>query len=275
MLASVERMKYVLSGQFSGGRKGRDTSEIKMYPSEAGKCERMIQYKVLGIPGEPFQGDTTFKMAMGDLLELTILYVAAHAPGVEIVDNNVIRPITIAGRPWRGATDGIHVGDKRRNVEIKSTSKYGLEITQRKGVNDDFGYLSQAAVYMRQLLVDKAIDPPGETIFVYVCRDTMKMWETIVKYEDIKDLAVAADEKFQRVIDAVEAKKLLPRPHVLEAGALGLNCSYCALKHTCWTEPKQVVTFDQSMRPVYREKPTTIVRMEMVKRRPKWFVVDV
>ena len=271
MEVAVARFKKSLEGQFSSERGPRDTSVLKLYPSEAGKCERLIQYKAMGIPGEPMMADVQFKLAMGDLIETALLYVISSVPGLGVIENNRIRDIVIAGRPWRGATDGIHIdGAKRRNVEVKSASGIGFKMTVQKGVDNTFGYLSQAAVYVRQLLRDKVVTEP-ETLFVYIDRDSMKLWETIVPHDD--SLATEADKKFLRVIDAVERKKLLPRPYELkDGGVLGLVCSYCSHKHTCWVEPKQVVTYEAGL-PVYREKPTKAVKMTMTSRgKPEWRV---
>jgi hypothetical protein len=250
----------------------RDPAHLKLYPSEAGKCARMIQYKAMGVPGEPMLADVQFKLAMGNLVELALMYVIECTPGVRVIENNVIRDIVIAGRPWRGATDGIHIDKhaKRRNLEIKSASAVGFKMTVQKGIDDNFGYLTQASVYVRSLLAAGHITEP-ETIFVYVDRDSMKLWETVVRYDPA--LAKAADDKFERIIAAIEAKKILPRPYVLDPGnKLGLNCRYCSHKMTCWTAPSQVVTF-KGQEPVYRLPPTERVDLEFGKgSKPSWVV---
>ena len=272
MEVAIERLKKSFSGQFSTDKAPRDTSQIKLYPSEAGKCERQIEYKALGIQGEPMLADVQFKLAMGDLVEMALMYIIECAPGVTVKDNNKIRDIEIGDRKWRGATDGIHYdgAGRRRNLEVKSASGIGFKMTIERGIDDNFGYLTQTSVYLRQLLKDGAIDEP-ETIFVYIDRDSMKLWETVVRYDPA--LATAADEKFLRVITAVNQKKILPRPYQLEAGgALPLNCRYCQMKHTCWVEPRQVVQYEEG-RPVYRIKPTVQVEMVMKGRKPAWFVV--
>jgi len=269
---AMERLTKSLTNQFSSAARTRDPGTLKLYPSEAGKCERQIEYKALGIPGEPMLADVQFKLAMGDLIELALLYVIAHVPGLAVSDNNMIRDIVIGGRAWRGATDGIHRHDdgKRRNLEVKSASGIGFKMTRQKGVDDNFGYLTQASAYCRQLLADRVIDPPGETIFLYIDRDSMKLWETIVPYD--AGLADAADQKFIRVINAVGAHKILPRPYTLERGnVLPLNCRYCSHKFTYWTEPRQVVMFENNQ-PVYREPPTVRLDMIMDKNKPSWVV---
>lgn len=269
MLAAVERLKRTLVNQFSSDHGLRSPAELKLYPSEAGKCIRQIAYKALGIPGEPMSGDVRFKLAMGDMVELVMMYLIVHS-GVKVTDNNTIRDIRIGPRSWRGATDGIlHCPDGKRNLEVKSASGIGFKMTVSRGVDDNFGYLTQASVYMRQLLADKAIDIP-ETVFLYVDRDSMKLWETIVAYDPA--LAAAADEKFEAVIDCLNRKKIPERPYLLSVdGTLGLNCSYCSHKHTCWVEPRQVVTFKE-MIPQYREKPTASIQLNMRGKKPVWFL---
>lgn len=274
MQTAIDRMKRSLEGQFSSSHKLRDPSTPKLYPSEAGKCERQILYKALGIPGEPMPPDATFKMAAGDLIELALMYVIEHTPGVALIENNKIRDIIIAGLPWRGATDGILIdGAKKRNVEVKSASGVGFRITVSKGVDDNFGYLSQASVYMRTLLETKVITEP-ETVFVYINRDTMHLWETVVHYDE--KLARAADEKFERILEAMSRKKLLPRPYELDAyGVLPLNCRYCSHKHTCWTRPSQVVEFNGTI-PEYKIQPTETLSLRLdKKKKPVWTVTEV
>jgi len=266
--AAAARLKRTLIYQFSTNRSLRDPAELKLYPSEAGKCIRQIAYKAAGIPGEPMSADVTFRLAMGDMVELVLVYLITVAPGLTLVDNNMVREIRIGPRKWRGATDGILVqGAERRNLEVKSTSGIGFKMTMSRGVDDTFGYLTQASVYMRQLLEDGVINVP-ETVFVYVDRDSLKLYEVVVRYEEA--LAKAADEKFEDVIRHLEAKKLPQRPYTLNAdGSLGLNCSYCSHKHTCWTSPRQVVTF-HGMRPVYRETPTERLDLRMAGKKPVW-----
>ena len=269
---AVERLKRTLTNQFSSEHTARDATVLKLYPSEAGKCERQVLYKALGIPGEPFLSDVQFKLAMGDLVEMALMYIISVTPDLSVVENNKIRDITIGGRVWRGATDGILIsGAERRNVEVKSASGIGFKMTIQRGVDDNFGYLTQASVYMRQLLLDKVINVP-ETIFVYIDRDSMKLWEVVVPYDEF--LAKAADEKFLRIMEAVNKKKILPRPYQLDLGnKLPLNCRYCSHKYTCYVEPKQVVQFVEST-PVYREPPKAHVVLRMAKNKPEWVLLE-
>lgn len=250
----------------------RDPASLKLYPSESGKCQRQIQYKALGIPGEPFGPDVIWKLAMGDMVELALMYVIMSTPGLTVIDNNKILQIKIGGVPWRGASDGVLVSanGQRRNVEVKSTSGIGFKMTLKNGVDNAFGYLTQASVYMRQQLEDGAINVP-ETIFVYIDRDSMHMAEFVVKYDE--SLAREADRKFLAVTQGVQTKKMVPRGYELNSdGSLGLQCNYCSHKMTCWTKPHQVVTF-KGTKPEYKLKPTQELQMIMSGKKPKWYVV--
>ena len=274
MEQTTSRFKTIMESQFGSTRKPRSEEEIKLYPSEAGKCERATFYKALGIPGEPFSSDTRFKFTLGDLIELTLLYILGHSlesPDL-VYDNNVIREIPIGRRSWRGATDGIvKIGGVRRNLEVKSASAYGFKITKKSGVDNKFGYLTQAAVYTRHLHKEKLIDEP-ETIFLYVDRDTMHLYEETVRFDDWS-LAEEADEKFDRILDHIEAKRVPKRPYDLERGKLGLACKYCSHKYTCWVRPHQAVTFDENANPVYRVKPTQYLNLSVERGRPNWTLI--
>jgi len=276
MEAAVVRFQRTVGGQFSKERKPRDQDEIKLYPSEAGKCERAILYKALGIPGEPFMSDVRFKFAMGDLVELLVVYLIGHAKGISLTDNNTIMEIQIGSRKWRGASDGIVkcLDGKKRNLEVKSTSKWGFKFTKERGVDDNFGYLTQACVLTRHMMQEKLIDVP-ETVFVYVDRDSMHFHEEIVVFDDFS-LAHKADLKFDRVLQAIKDKKVPKRPYQLQKGKLGLQCSYCSHKFTCWVRPHQAVTFEMKEgrpEPVYRVQPTQYLNTVFSRGKPNWILV--
>ena len=102
----------------------------------------------------------------------------------------------------------------------------------------------------------------------------MKLWEVVVPYDEF--LAKAADEKFLRIMEAVNKKKILPRPYQLDPGnRLPLNCRYCSHKFTCYVEPKQVVQFDPITHiPAYREAPKVQVVLRMAKNKPEWVLLE-
>ena len=274
MEQATSRFKTVMESQFGVPRAPRDEKEIKLYPSESGKCERAIFYKALGIPGEPFQADTRLKFSLGDMVELQLIYILGHSlkSPDSVYDNNVIREIPIGRRSWRGATDGIvKIDGVRRNLEVKSASSYGFKATKRKGVDDAFGYLTQACVYTRYLMKEKLIDVP-ETVFLYVDRDSMHLHEETVRFEDW-GYAEEADAKFNHILDCIEAKKKPKRPYDLERGKLGLACRYCAHKYTCWVQPHQAVTFDENANPVYQMKPTQYLHLSVDRGKPNWILI--
>ena len=272
------RFNEVIQNQFNDDREPRSEADLKLYPSEAGRCERATFYKALGIPGEPFLPDVRFKFLMGDLVELVVIYLLMHCPDISVYDNNVKREMQIGRSKWRGATDGIvrsrlsgTATGVRRNLEVKSTSGIGFKITKRKGIEDVFGYLTQACIYTRHLMKEKLIDVP-ETIFLLVDRDSMHLHEETVRF-DTYELAEVADAKFDRILDAIKAKKVPPRPYDLERGKLGLNCKYCDLKYTCWVAPHQAVTFDNKQEPVYRLPPTQYLNLLVERGKPQWILV--
>lgn len=276
-MQSRDRFDEVMRKQFSEDREPRSEKELKLYPSEAGRCERATFYKALGIPGEPLQADTRFKFAMGDLLELAVIYVLQHCPDIQVYDNNVKHEMQIGRRKWRGATDGIaKVEGVRRNLEVKSMSGYGFKATKKNGVDDKFGYLTQACIYSRYLMQERLIDVP-ETVFLIIDRDTMHFHEETIDFSSKLGLgyglAQDADAKFNRILDAISAKKVPLRPYVLEKGKLGLNCKYCDLKYTCWVTPHQAVKFDDKQEPVYRLPPTEYLNLVIERGKPNWVLV--
>jgi len=273
LLRSTTRFREVLERQMMLPQKQRDESEIKLYPSEAGKCLRGTFYKALGIPGEPFLADTRFKFMMGDLVELMIIAALYLASDVDIKDNNVKYAMQIGRGQYNGASDGILTspGGESRNLEVKSMSKGGFAVARRKGVDNSFGYLTQACIYTRFMFEKKLINK-RETVFLFVDRDSMHLHEEVVKFDDWH-LAEEADEKFDSILDSIQAKKVPSRPYDLQQGKLGLQCKYCSHKHTCWVKPHQAVTYDANLEPVYRKKPTQQLHIVINRGKPDWTLI--
>jgi hypothetical protein len=265
----------------SHGRAGR------LYPSDATKCSRRLAYEVLDFPKEPFTIGAKLKFLIGDLVESAALALIASA--TEVKDNNKPFDVLIADKARRGRSDGIVTIDGQRvNLEIKSMADYAFKKFEQEGIDDTWGYQGQANVYMRQQIADDSIDKPGNTLFFVVNRDTGDINERFLPYNP--EVAHAADENFRYVETCLDEKKLPMRTvafqgksvvqgQLVNGNKLPLVCSYCAYKHSCYTEPAQRVSISDDGSPIYSKSPTRVVQMTMVKGykgafKPSWGVVD-
>jgi hypothetical protein len=205
---------------------------------------------------------------------MVLVYVASALPAVKLIANNLKGDFLVGGKARRGATDGILVepAGRRTHVEFKSSSAIGFKMTMQKGLDDTFGYLGQAEVYVRELLRLGLVNN-DKTLFVYINRDTMHLGE--VEHTYTGEYAKRADENFRLIDECLATRKLPERPYALENGnQLPLNCAYCGFKWSCWTEPNQVVKFDTNGKATYRLQPEKTLEMQFDKRgKPKFFVV--
>lgn len=278
--AATERLLRTIGNKIHGEAFTREKGS--MYPSDSGKCTRKVQYAYNAVPEEPSLPETSFKFMMGDLLELAVIYALKHCPGIRISGNNEKMEIDIDGKGHKGATDGI-VQYKRKNawspkfnLEVKSMSRYGFQNTVKNGIDNTWGYLTQAEVYMREQLKRGLIDKPGGTIFLLIDRDTMKFADELVAYTG--KYADEADARFKRVKEATAEKRMVTRDYLLKAdGTLDINCSYCGYKWGCWSEPHVMVSFNKKGEPVYPEgkKMRKVVERSIVRGRPVFAPVEV
>ncbi len=231
-----------------------------LYPSDSGKCPRQIGMKILDFPAEPMGSRVSLTFTIGNYVEAMVLALAAMATPHGIVENNEKFQVMIGGKPRRGATDGLYVSDKahgRVNVEIKSMTQYGFKEFQKAGLDNTFGYESQVNVYERQLVEDKKIDSPGKTCVIAVDKMTGSIAESMHIYDE--RIAVIADENFKLIDSCLERNKIPKIPPQHEAalkakGELGLVCSYCRYKFSCWSKPFQKVDVNGAGKPLYSDK---------------------
>jgi hypothetical protein len=250
--ATGERLSYATQRQLLPTIPGK-SRQGKLYPSEGTKCCVAGFFRHQGIPGEPLNARAVMTFLYGDYIEAGLLLLAGLS-GASIFENNKPMEVMVNGKPRRGRSDGKHKDEENviRNVEVKSMSGFSFRRFLKEGMDDQWGYLGQCNLYMRQMLGDGVISAPGETILVAINKDTLNIAEKIIRYDP--QYARHADENFA-VIEEAASKGLMPeRPYQLEKNRkLGLNCSYCPMKYNCWTEPKQIVTFTADGEPRYKD----------------------
>lgn len=193
--------------------------------SNIGKpCVRSLWYDINGDEqAEDFSPQTRIKFLMGDLVEALLLYLAKEA-GHDVTDQQ--KQIEIDG--IKGHIDSRIDG---KLVDVKSTSSYGMRKFKEGTLPDDdpFGYIDQISGYGNALGEDSgtflAFDKSSGELATYTHTELSNTKDRIAYVKE----AVAQDEAPARPFDTVYDKSY-------RRDKLGINCSYCAHKMTCWAD---------------------------------------
>lgn len=206
-------------------------------------CDRKLWYTIRAPElAEPLSAPTRIKFLIGDILEELVLFLSRLA-GHSVTDEQ--KEVSVGGVPGHidGKIDGV-VSD------VKSASPYSF-MKFRNGLteaDDSFGYLTQLGTYVTAENGDRG---------AFVAIDKSQGNLTLDMHE-------------RPEIDYVErtrhAQQMLALPHPPERGytdvpdgksgnrKLGIVCSYCGHKSTCWPRLRQ---YNYARGPVYL---TVVVR---------------
>lgn len=186
-------------------------------------CKRKLWYSV-NVPqlAEKLDAPTRIKFLFGDITELLVLFLAKIA-GHSVTNEQ--ETVYVAGVP--GHIDALVDGEL---VDVKSASPYSFD-KFKEGLtreNDSFGYITQLGSYRSALGHKRAHFLPVNKVLGHLHLDTHD--------DDGTD--------YERVIEDAKATVALPTPPErgytdVEDGKsgnrkLGINCSYCGFKDTCW-----------------------------------------
>jgi hypothetical protein len=236
------RLAAKLSSRFSEER----TPQLSM--SNFGKpCERQLWYSIRTPQNaEPLPPQAKFKFLYGDLLEEFILFLAGLA-GHRVEGEQTA--VVVAGVPGHrdAVLDGTVVDVKSANARtFKRFSEHSLE------KDDPFGYTSQLDLYLEAGQDDPLVTNKEYACFLavdkelgYLCLDKHpRKGVDYAKEADRKRQVLASDAPPPRAFDPVPYNK---------GGnlKLGVECSYCAFKKTCWPEMR---TFLYASGPVFLTK---------------------
>lgn len=209
-------------------------------------CERKLWYDI-NTPelGEPLDAPAKIKFLFGDILELLLLFWAREA-GHKVEgeqDELVVHGVV-------GHRDCIIDG---RVVDCKSASSYSFKKFSSNDLrgNDPFGYLPQLSSYLTASLEDERVTDKKRGSFLVIdktlgkiCLDTYKLDPVSEKYVERKKTLVNTKKLPDRGYDDEPEGKSGNRK-------LGLNCSYCAFKTSCWPGLR---TYAYSFGPVHLTK---------------------
>ena len=210
--------------------------------SNIGKpCKRQLYYEAHDPDGrEEFAPSTLLKFIYGDMIELLVLSLAQAA-----------------GHDVRGMQDELEISDIKGHrdavidgvtVDVKSASPYSFTKFKEGTLEDDdpFGYLTQLSSYVYAghkedstinpvLGAFLAINKVSGELHLDVHQFTFESGQKEEEYETVKELMVQEEPPhrgFEPVEDGYTNKKreFVPNGNL----KLGLNCSYCSHKHSCY-----------------------------------------
>ena len=195
--------------------------------SNIGKGDRQVWYEVNGNDTkEELTPDTRIKFLFGDIIEALVLYLVKEA-GHEVTHEQ--HEVQIGG--IKGHTDCKIDGAM---VDVKSASPFSFKkfVDGSLADNDPFGYIAQISAYAHAegsedagfLVMDKVL---GKLCYMPV--HDMDRIDPVKRIEHMKDVVADKETPPERCHAAVAEGK---------SGnmKLGINCSYCAHKETCWAD---------------------------------------
>ena len=207
--------------------------------SNIGKpCSRALWYEITAkVEGETYSPQTRLKFMFGDIAEALILYLAKEA-GHTVEDQQ--KEIEIDG--IKGHLDAVIDGEL---VDVKSASAYGMRKFKEATLptDDPFGYISQISGYANALGKTSgtflAFDKSSGELATYTHNDLENTSERIASVSADMARTEPPDRAFETVLDRKDKRQ-----------KLGINCSYCSYKETCWADEGLELKF-RSGRPVF------------------------
>ena len=198
---------------------------------------------------EPLPPAARMKFLYGDILEEKLLFLAREA-GHDV--KNEQKEVEIAG--VRGHIDG-DIDDVLVDVKSASTFSFNRFASGLKAENDSFGYLSQLGSYRRAGGYPRSAFLVSDKTLGHICLDEHSG-------EDTTDYAVLIDTHRRNLRSPEPPERCYPDEAEGKSGnrKLGVQCSYCPFKKTCWADSNDgrgLRTFLYARGPVFF---TTLVR---------------
>ena len=194
--------------------------------SSLGRPDRQLWYMSKGAPSEDLSAKTYLKFLYGDVIEQLVLFLVKEAghkverQQEEIEVNGVL-----------GHIDAI-IDDVV--VDVKSASPFAYKKFKNQEVveDDPFGYVHQLSGYSHVLTEGKAAawlafdKVHGDLCVSPLSSSIIKDHEPLQRIEHLKEV-ISKEEPPERCYE--------DEPDGASGNRkLGVGCSYCAFKHTCW-----------------------------------------
>jgi CRISPR/Cas system-associated exonuclease Cas4 (RecB family) len=239
-------------------RVGRSDDMPSLRMSNLGQpCLRKLWYEINKPEArEPLEREARLKFLYGDILEELLLFLAKES-GHDVQGEQE----TLEINGVKGHRDAIIDGVL---VDVKSASSFAFKkFSEGTLAKDDaFGYLDQINAYLYASQDDPLLVEKASAAFLAVDKTLGKV--TLMKVPaNGKDYDKKITEIRHILSQTEPPKRGFSDEPMGKSGnkKLGINCSYCDFKHTCW--PK-LQTYVYSSGPVYLTKVAKAPRVEKV-----------
>ena len=211
-------------------------------PSSIGKPDRQLWYAAHDTASEPLLPHTQIKFLIGNILEHVLLALCDHA-GHEVTHQQA--KVTLFGNerdddgiPLNTTTGSIDARIDGELVDAKSTSVFGFKKFKAGKLHEDdpFGYYPQLVAYGQGRAEDKTDAPIGGWLAI----DKQNGHITFLRAdpEHIPDMRETLDHKAAVIVQEEVPERCYPLEPEGQSGnmKLGINCSYCQYKMTCYDD---------------------------------------
>jgi len=196
--------------------------------SNLGKGDRQLYYDMkTDAPPEVLDAHTKIKFLYGDILELMLIFLAEEAG--HTVENKQAK-VNVNG--VLGSMDCTIDGVL---VDCKSASTYAFKKFKDGTLpdNDSFGYMEQLAGYSKGL---------GDVDGAFLAIDKTLGHIALSRHSTEELAAYKIEDRIDHIKSVLEGDELPERCYGPEEDGksgnlvLGVNCSYCRHKFTCWQD---------------------------------------
>lgn len=197
--------------------------------SNAGKpCVRETYYDVNNYPREELSPQTYNKFIFGDLIETWMLFLT-ELSGHKVEGTQDVQEIEGIKGHRDGVIDGVI-------ADVKSASPFSFKKFQNGLTSevDSFGYIDQGGAYLHAGQTDDKVQDKNR-FFFFVMDKVSGEITTDIHTKSEKDYPTFfKTRKSQMQSDTPPDRGFEPVPDGASGNEiLGVNCSYCAFKHSC------------------------------------------
>lgn len=228
----VERFASSLAATVKARLEASRGSPYLRFSNIGSDCDRKLHYTInQPESGEPLPPEAHLKFLYGDILESLLLFLAREA-GHRVEGEQS----TLSFEGLQGSRDAVIDGTL---VDVKSASSYSFKKFANEELegNDPFGYTKQLGLYLEASQEDPLVTNKDEAYFFvidktlgHLCLSRLKRKKNFNWSLFVKKQRAMVEEK-----DTLPKRAFFPEPEGKSGNeALGLQCSYCQFKETCW-----------------------------------------
>jgi hypothetical protein len=202
-------------------------------------CQRKLWYTVnRGTESEALSPKTRFKFLYGDVLESLVLALVRAAGHHVTGEQEKLNVHGIVGH--RDAViDGI-------TVDVKSASGRSFEkfASGQLREDDPFGYVSQLSSYVYGGRYSDVQSHPTIGAFLVVNKENGEICLDVYDFKSELEAKATEIENLKQMVatDKPPGRRFAPVPDGSSGNMkLGVNCSYCNFKKTCWPDHRTFI----------------------------------